>query len=184
MKLILLIFPFLLLSCSSGNNKETAENRSADTMAAPNINPTPEANTEHFGNYAVTVVAKKEGVGDSIGVLNTVTKQSFRIEEDAAYFKTVIDSFMVLDVGTAVYRNLEIYNLNSKQVVFTSGYQGELEIKEKTVGFKTRVENEDKNLMPKCPSTGEYNGYLESQSFNLADLKLSKSGKYECAYFE
>jgi hypothetical protein len=194
--IILIILTISVLSCRNNNTKNSEKNNS-DTvkkefkdsaslsllLSKDNRSKSADSTKYNIEYYKVTIVPHTDGdVGTIIQIYNKLTKKSFSIDEGASYFVSVVDSYILIDNGTTASRGLSIYNLNSSNKIFSVGYEGDLDIKNTLVKFLTSATISDSTKIPKC--SGEFNGYVEEQVYDLRTLKLTKTGKFRCWYFE
>jgi hypothetical protein len=176
-------------ACSGDPGKNSTEQnreKPAVSDSAKEVNSEPDTIRHSFDNYEIVVVPHKGEVGEAIIVRDKKRNRSFTVDDGDTYYVDVVDSFLIIDAGTSASRGLNVYNLNSKKNVFEGSYYGKLDLKEKRLFFKTAVDIKEESLKPKCPAekNTEYNGFLEEQVLDLTNLQLTKTGKYECAYFE
>jgi hypothetical protein len=133
-------------------------------------------------------VPKRPETGEIVHVFNKKNRYTFSINEGPSYFKGLIENYLILDIGTSSERVIEIYNLDTKKIVFKSDYCSNLIIVNKTIHFWSRVDIKDVSKKPKCspkfnPAENEI-GFIEERIFNFKSLQLTKTGNYECTQFE
>ena len=141
-----------------------------------------------FKLYKVTSSDKMEDVGSIITVYDKLNHSSFTIDDGAIYFEDLIDHHMILDEGTGPDRTMIIYDLKNQNIVFESGYYGVLKFNDSKIEFKDQVELTNEQVKPECPQElldiGYGIGYSEKLIFDLTNLKLERTGIYECQYFQ
>ncbi len=120
-----------------------------------------------------------EELGETIIINNN--KELFTIDEYPAYFQGLVDNFLILDLGSSTTRELKIYDLDQKKVIFESIYYNNLIVKNKKLYFNTDLNISNRNNQPDCP---EMQSIIEKHIFAFNTLKLIKSGTYDCAYLE
>ena len=134
-----------------------------------------------YENYKVIVCPIIDDSGENIYVFDRNNKL---ILKNTDYFVDLVDHYLIIDDGTTAYRGLTVYDLERIKLIFSTGYDGELDINGHLISFWTEVALED-SVKPKCPDSKiEYNGYVELQRFDLNQEKLLRTGEYKCAYFE
>lgn len=199
--MMLIIVADLIVSCKSNskNKIETAdynpgtseirqESNDIDTSYKVDLSNLTDSTVLNNKYYKIIIVSHNGDVGELIGVYNKSNHKSFSIDEGASYYVSVVDSFLIVDIGTSASRGLSIYDLNNLRKIFSGRYEGNLRVDGTLIRFKTSVEIPDSTQRPKCSDEfkdiQEGLGYVEDQIFDLKTLKLEKTGNYECWYFE
>jgi hypothetical protein len=176
-------------ACNDAVDKGSADAKQESTALSDTIKDEASASdtVKHsFDNYTIAVVPHKGEIGEAVIVEDKKQNRSFTVDEGDTYYVDVVDSFLLIDAGTSSLRRLKVVDLNNNKIVFEGSYYDKLDIKEKKIIFKAEVSITEEARKPKCPDAKnkEYNGFLEEQVLDLTNLRLVKTGKYECAYFE
>lgn len=160
----------------------------ADTIYKKEVTKNNDAVVLDNSSYLVTTKPNEGESGDLIKIYNKVTKKSFTLTGDENFVE-VKDHFLITEAGTTVnYRSFSVYDLNTSEMVFSSGYEADLDIENNMLGFKIAVTLTNPALIPKCNPQQKIPldnlGYVEQQYYDLKNNTLKKTGQYECWYFE
>lgn len=139
--------------------------------------------------YEITISNHKEALGEVITVVNKGNESSFKIEDNwAIYFQGLIDHYMIIDQGSGTIRNLKIYDLEKKEIIFKNQYVETLKVTNGNVHFLDQVQIKNEVKKPECPQKlidiGYGIGYVEELIYDVNKNKLYRSGQYQCWYFE
>ncbi len=188
----------LFLNCNNKNEKANELNKIRLTTIESNDIDTLISKDSLTGysividnrDYKIMNKLYTDEVGGLVVVCNKKQNKIFSIDEGASYYKDILDSFIIIDAGTSSLRSFSIYNLNSLKKMFSTVYDGRLDLnkKERSITFYTPVEINDSLLRPKCTdeilNSGNGFGYLEEQIINFDNQMLIKTGTFECFMLE
>lgn len=182
---------------SSKNNTETKTDSptgDAEKKVANAEEPT-EFKEEKSGNSKVIqnnlfkiTVAPKQGIGETIEVLNKATQEKHTVASTsgnvASFFVKAVKNCIVIDFGTGSSgRTFEVYNMKTKEKVFGEHYELVFDIKGDMLTVRCEIKIPEGSPKPNCGKEDKdrpWAFYLEDQTFNFGTLKLEKSGKIYC----
>ncbi len=143
----------------------------------------------YYDNYVVNTQQHQEYNGYVVSVTDKVTNSYLEIgTEESCFFMGMFKQYIIIDEGTGQMRTVKIYDSNRQEMIFSSSYVGELIIKENELFFNDQIEITDTALIPECSKElqgMEYGiGYIENLIYSFTQQELSRTGNYECCYFE
>jgi hypothetical protein len=133
------------------------------------------------------LIKYKTGQSQSLPCVYNVATEDFEIKNvQAEYFLAVIDHFLILDSGTAPYpRGLIVYDLNTREKVYTDKYSQPFSVAFDTLTYWTPVGTKATNA--NCPELSEYSAgglgaEIEQQvTLNLTTLVKKNLGPSRCS---
>lgn len=137
-----------------------------------------------YANYKIATQPDSGNPGERIWIFNNNTWHHLACDE--AYFKGLINNYIILDYGTSTVRGLEVRDLTNDSLVFSESYYDDLHVENSKIHFWAQVEP-DANNRPNCEvdsSSGLTAGYVEDQYFDIKTLTSSHSGIIKCYMFE
>jgi hypothetical protein len=176
----------ILYSCNSNSqNVKTTESKFkkfslVDNTDDFNYDDYKDSTVFKYKHFIIARIPNSEGVGEMIRIYKD--NNVFTINDGAAYFQGLLDRFLILDLGTSATRELKIYDLNNMKVIFETTYYNYLKVKNKNIYFQAEANFAKGDKRPKCPPDRQ--GIIEDQFYDLTNMKLIKTGKYECTLFE
>jgi hypothetical protein len=142
-----------------------------------------------YAQATVTTVASEEGVGEEIYVTSPNQKDTFWIENIAAYhFMGIKNDLLFVDNGTGPNgRSLLVYDLKTRKLTHETHYEGDLSIAEGKITYKTPIDTRRIRLMASvCPDKEKWEkqgfsaGYAQFVVFDLATKEATPTGEYTC----
>jgi glutamine cyclotransferase len=143
----------------------------------------------NYQKYIVIRQQHNEYNGDVVTITNKKTNSYFKVGvEESCFFKGIYKNYILIDEGTSQIRILKIYDINKSALIFTTSYVGDLTLRKGTLLFNTKVEIVDESKIPECSKElqeMEYGiGYVEDLIYSFEKNALTRTGHYECCYFE
>jgi len=189
MKQSILVFIFILLSgqiialnTKFENNDENLL-RQSDSYTIQRKNDTTIISYKSF-----KVIKTLIEVSEQINIIDIFAENIEPIFSNDNYYFLGIknDRYAIFDKGTTATRELMIFDLIKKELVFEIVNRDGLEIQDHILYYQAIVTIDDEKKRPICSPEIEalsYKIYLERQGFDFQTLEIIKTGDYTC-YFE
>lgn len=143
----------------------------------------------YYEDYVVNTQRHIEYNGDVVSITDKTTNGFIEIgKEESCFFVGIYQHYAIIDEGTGQMRTLSIYDISQQEMIFTTSYVNEITLKKSELFFDDKVEIEDQTKIPECSKELqeiEYGiGYVEHFIYSFEQNELTRTGKYECCYFE